>query len=193
MRVIAGSHRGRRLNGPRGTSLRPTSDKVRQALFSILASRIPGSRFLDFYAGTGAVGIEAFSRGATTVTFVESDPTAVQIMRKNLTVCGMLDHADVRMASIETFLRQTQSWSGPYDVLFADPPYADRKAVDLVLGSWHLELLSSKAVMVIEQESRAELPAETDCAKLLRRYDYGDTALFVYVKGEDTASGGSAP
>jgi 16S rRNA (guanine966-N2)-methyltransferase len=193
MRVIAGSHRGRRLSGPRGTSLRPTSDKVREALFSILASRIPGSRFLDFYAGTGAVGIEAFSRGAAIVTFVESDPTAVQIMRKNLTVCGILDHADVRMAPIQTFLRQPRSWNGPYDVLFADPPYADRKAVDLVLGSWHLELLSSEAVMVIEQDIRAELPAKTDYARLLRRYDYGDTALFLYGKGLDTASGGLAP
>ena len=71
MRVIAGSHRGRRLSGPRGTSLRPTSDKVREALFSILGHRIPGSRFLDLYAGTGAVGIEALSRGATFATFVE--------------------------------------------------------------------------------------------------------------------------
>jgi 16S rRNA G966 N2-methylase RsmD len=133
------------------------------------------------------------SRGATIVTFVESDPKAVQIMRKNLTVCGMLEQADVRMAPIQTFLRQPQSWNGPYDVLFADPPYADRKAVELVLGSWHLELLSSEAVMVIEQDMRAELPAETTRARLMRRYDYGDTALFLYGKGLDMARGGSAP
>ena len=141
MRVIAGSHRGRRLSGPRGTTLRPTSDKVREALFSILGTRIPGSRFLDLYAGTGAVGIEALSRGATIVTFVESDPKAVQVMRKNLTACGMLDQAVVRVGPTQTFLRQPQSWDGPYDVLFADPPYADRGAVELVLGSWHLGLL----------------------------------------------------
>jgi 16S rRNA (guanine(966)-N(2))-methyltransferase RsmD len=171
--------------------LRPTSDKVREALFSILASRIPGSRFLDLYAGTGAVGIEALSRGAETVTFVESDPNAIQIMRKNLTACGMLDHADVRITPFQTFLRQPQSWNSPYDVLFADPPYADREAVELVLGSWRLELLSSEAVMVIEQDVRAELPAETDRARLLRRYDYGDTALFLYGKGRGEARGGS--
>jgi 16S rRNA (guanine(966)-N(2))-methyltransferase RsmD len=146
---------------------------------------------LDLYAGTGAVGIEALSRGAEMVTFVESDPNAIQIMRKNLKACGMLDHAEVRIAPFQTFLRQPQSWTSPYDVLFADPPYADREAVELVLSSWRLELLSSEAVMVIEQDVRAELPAETDCARLVRRYDYGDTALFLYGKGQGEAPGGS--
>ena len=188
MRVIAGSHRGRRLSGPRGISLRPTSDKVREALFSILGARVPGSRFLDLYAGTGAVGIEALSRGAQLVTFVESDLKAVQIMRKNLATCGMLDQAELRVSLTHTFLRQPQSWNGPYDVVFADPPYADREAADLVLGSWHLDVLAPEAVMVIEQDARIQLPAETDRARLIRRYDYGDTALFLYGK----APGGSA-
>lgn len=180
MRVIAGSHRGRRLNGPRGFSLRPTSDKVREALFSILGTRIPGSRFLDLYAGTGAVGIEALSRGAQTVTFVESDPKAVQIIRKNLTACGMLEQGELHAGATQMFLRQPRAWKGPYDVLFADPPYADRRAVELVLGSWHLGLLSSEALMIIEQDVRAQMPAETDSVRLMRRYDYGDTALFLY-------------
>ena len=88
MRVIAGSHRGRRLSGPQGTALRPTSDKVREALFSILGTHMSGGRFLDLYAGTGAVGIEALSRGASAVTFVESDPRAVQLMQRNLQTCS---------------------------------------------------------------------------------------------------------
>ena len=188
MRVIAGTHRGRRLSGPGGSSLRPTSDKVREALFSILGTRVPGSRFLDLYAGTGAVGIEALSRGARLVTFVESDLKAVQIMRKNLTTCGMLDHAELRVVRTQTFLRQPLSWNGPYDVVFADPPYADRQAVELVLGSWHLGALAPDAVMVIEQDARTLLPTETEGARLIRRYDYGDTALFLYGK----APGGSA-
>ncbi len=189
MRVIAGSHRGRRLSGPRGISLRPTSDKVREALFSILGNRIPGSRFLDLYAGTGAVGIEALSRGAQVVTFVESDPKVVQIIRKNLTACGLLDQAELCVSATQTFLRQPQTWNGPYDVVFADPPYADREAVTLVLGSWHTDLLASEAVMVIEQDARVQLPAATDRARLVRRYEYGDTALFLYGMAPD----GSAP
>ena len=101
MRVIAGSHRGRRLSGPEGTALRPTSDKVRQAIFSILGTQVFGSRFLDLYAGTGAVGIEALSRGATSVTFVESDPKAVQLLQKNLRACQLLDRVQVRLGKTE--------------------------------------------------------------------------------------------
>jgi len=160
-------------------SLRPTSDKVREALFSILGTRIPGCRFLDLYAGTGAVGIEALSRGARLVTFVESDPGAVQLMRKNLTACGMLDRGELCVGSTETFLRQPQSRQGSYDVVFADPPYADQGAVELVLGAWDLGLLTSEAVMVVEQDTRAQLPA-MDRARLLRRYEYGDTALLLF-------------
>jgi 16S rRNA (guanine(966)-N(2))-methyltransferase RsmD len=184
MRVIAGSHRGRRLSGPRGGSLRPTSDKVREALFSILGTRIPGSRFLDLYAGTGAVGIEALSRGAQRVTFVESDPRAVQLMRKNLMACGFHHQAEVRVSPAQTFLQQPAWWNGRYDVVFADPPYADREAVDLVLSSWRLDLLAPEGIMVIEQDARDEAPS-TDGAHLRRRYDYGDTTLLVYEPAPD--------
>jgi len=180
MRVIAGSHRGRRLSGPRGLSLRPTSDKVREALFSILGDRISGCRFLDLYAGTGAVGIEALSRGAQLVTFVESEPGAVQIMRKNLTGCHLLDRADLRVGPTQSFLRQRQFWHGPYDVVFADPPYADQDAVELVLDGWHLGLVTPEGVMVIEQPARVEPSPATDSVQLIRRYAYGDTALWLY-------------
>jgi 16S rRNA (guanine966-N2)-methyltransferase len=165
--------------------LRPTSDKVREALFSILGSRIPGCRFLDLYAGTGAVGIEALSRGASIVTFVESDPKAVQLMRKNLTTCGLLDQADVCLRSTESFLRDRRSWTGPYDVVFADPPYADQKAVSLVLESWALGVPAADALMVIEQDTRVQPPAAADRAQLVRRYEYGDTSLVVYTQAPE--------
>ena len=108
MRVIAGSHRGRRLSGPEGTALRPTSDKVRQAIFSILGAHVLGGRFLDLYAGTGAVGIEALSRGATSVTFVESDPRAVRLLRRNLQVCQLLDRVQIRVEKTAAFLDQKE-------------------------------------------------------------------------------------
>jgi 16S rRNA (guanine966-N2)-methyltransferase len=180
MRVIAGSHRGRRLSAPQGRSLRPTSDKVREALFSILGPRVSGSRFLDLYAGTGAVGIEALSRGALVVTFVESDPKARQVMQKNLTTCGLVEQAELRAEATETFFRERQWQHAPYDIVFADPPYGDPKAVALVLANWNTGLLAPDAVMVIEQDARAELPAATEDARFTRRYRYGDTALFLY-------------
>ncbi len=122
------------------------------------------------------------------VTFVESDPKAVQLIRKNLTTCRLLDRADIRMAPVSTFFQRSEWWHGPYDILFADPPYAAGEAVDLILGSWTPNLLSREALLIIEQDSRATLPASIEHASLIRRYGYGDTALFVYGAAADTAS-----
>jgi 16S rRNA (guanine(966)-N(2))-methyltransferase RsmD len=180
MRVIAGSHRGRRLSGPEGTALRPTSDKVRQALFSILGTQVSGGRFLDLYAGSGAVGIEALSRGASAATFVESDSKAVQLLQKNLRSCQLLDRALVRVGQASTFLERKDWWSGPYDVLFADPPYRDLDELEVLIHAWRPGLLSERAIVIIEQDSRTELPASIDHAALIRRYVYGDTTLNLY-------------
>ena len=180
MRVIAGSHRGRRLSGPQGTVLRPTSDKVREALFSILGTQLSGGRFLDLYANTGAVGIEALSRGASAVTFVESDPTAVQLLQKNLRTCQLLDRAQVRVEQAAVFLERNDWWWGPYDILFADPPYAALEELDILIHVWRPGLLSEHAAVIIEQDSCVELPTSIDNAMLVRRYQYGDTALYLY-------------
>ncbi len=180
MRVIGGSHRGRRLSGPEGTALRPTSDKVREALFSILGTQVSGGRFLDLYAGTGAVGIEALSRGAATVTFVESDPKAVQLLQKNLKTCQLLDRAQVCVGQTATFLKRKDWWGGPYDVLFADPPYASPDELETLIHAWSPGLLSEHATVIIEQDSRTTLPESIDHAVLVRRYVYGDTSLYLY-------------
>ena len=180
MRVIAGSHRGRRLSGPHGSALRPTSDKVRGAIFSILGAQVFGGRILDLYAGTGAVGIEALSRGASAVTFVESDPRAVQLLQKNLRSCRLVEQAQVRMGHVAAFLQRKDWWGEPYDVLFADPPYAAPEEVDVLIHACRPGLLSEHATVVIEHDSRTDLPASIDHATLVRRYVYGDTALYLY-------------
>ena len=180
MRVIAGSHRGRHLSGPERTALRPTSDKVRQAIFSILGAEVRGGRFLDLYAGTGAVGIEALSRGASTVTFVESDPKAVQLLRKNLRTCQLLDRARIYLGQTAAFLDRKEFWDSPYDVLFADPPYAALEELETMIHSWRPGLLSDHATLMIEQDVRTEMPTSIDHALLVRRYVYGDTALYLY-------------
>lgn len=180
MRVIAGSHRGRRLSGPEGTKLRPTSDKVRGALFSILSSRVPGARFLDLFAGTGAIGIEALSRGAASVTFVECDQAALRLLRKNLTVCSLMNQADIQPVSTDVFLGRSEWWGGPFDIVFADPPYAACRDLDILWDAWTVGLVAPTGVMVIEQGSKSDLPNRMARAVLLRRYVYGDTALYLY-------------
>jgi 16S rRNA (guanine966-N2)-methyltransferase len=168
------------LSGPRGTSLRPTSDKVREALFSILGTRVTGGRFLDLYAGTGAVGIEALSRGAETVTFVESSPIAAALLRKNLNACQLMDRAHVWIGRTESFLERRDWWSRPYHVVFADPPYAAAEEIDVLAGLDQPGLLTQDAVIVLEQAFMSELPDRMGPATLKRRYEYGDTVLYLY-------------
>jgi 16S rRNA (guanine966-N2)-methyltransferase len=156
-RIISGSARGRRLAVPPGTSTRPTSDRAREALFSTIESLIrsfAGARVLDLYAGSGAVGLEALSRGADHVLLVESDPGAARQIRNNATKTG-LDEAEVRAEPVERLLAGGAPAS-PYDVVFLDPPYdvAD-DALGVVVsalldGGW----LAERALVVVERPTR---------------------------------------
>ena len=121
MRVIAGQWGGRRLQAPSGESTRPTSDRVREALFSILAPRIEGARVLDLFAGSGALGIEALSRGAAAATFVDSAAAAIRAVRANLEALGI--EAEVVRADARRFLGGASAAARQYDLVFLDPPY----------------------------------------------------------------------
>lgn len=180
MRVIAGTHRGRQLVGPRGSALRPTSDRVREALGSILHHRLPGSRVLDLYAGTGAVGIEALSRGAAHVTYVESDSQALALLRRNLEGCGMTALATICAQRAQQFLARPDAWDGPFDILFADPPYTATHEFTDLLSRPDDRLLTADAWVVVEHAKKTTLPAVLGGRRFIRQYDYGDTALSVF-------------
>lgn len=184
MRVIAGTHRGRRLYGPRKLALRPTSDRVREALFSILGNRLTNSRFLDLYAGTGAVGIEALSRGAVHVTSVESNRDALKLLQQNLDLCHIGgDEIAVVGRTVQQFLNRPDQWNGPYDIAFADPPYAEASELSLLLAEPRTdELFAPDSWLVIEHATKTALPGSLGCTKFLRRYCYGDTALSLYFR-----------
>jgi 16S rRNA (guanine966-N2)-methyltransferase len=179
-RVVAGSAGGRRLVVPRGRATRPTSDRAREGLFSALeAMRGPlhGARFLDLYAGTGAVGIEALSRGAAHVCFVESDDVAVGVIRRNLGALA-LDGGIVRHQRVERFASTAADGPG-YEICFADPPYADdatRLATTLagVIEQW----LSPDAVVVVERPSREADWTWPSGLSPVRSRKYGDTTLW---------------
>ena len=119
--MIAGRYKGRRLKAPTWDGLRPTSDKLRETHFNILAPRIEGARILDGYAGTGAVGIEALSRGAAHVTLVESDPRAVRLIERNLEHCAVTDRYAIIRARFADAARRLQP--GSFELVFLDPPY----------------------------------------------------------------------
>ena len=177
MRVIAGLHRGRRLLGPRGQAIRPTSDRVKEALFSILGERTTGARVLDLYAGTGSIDIEALSRGASHVTFVETDREALRLVRSNLQQCGMEAVANICACQVAQFFRRGTQWAGPYDIVFCDPPYRLTPEVLSLAGNWQPGWLADDAIVVIEHSNKADIPATLGPLAQVKRYDYGDTAL----------------
>ncbi len=189
MRVIAGTHRGRRLESPPGRVLRPTSDRVREALFSILGNRLPHSRFLDLYAGTGAIGIEAVSRGATRVTCVESTETARKFLRQNISYCEMSKQVTVCAQPVDRFLSQPEYWDGPYDLIFADPPYAAVPEFVALIDGVNTEwLFSADSWLVVEHATKTTLPDSIARAIFRRRYRYGDTMLSVFSSVASTPS-----
>ena len=180
MHVIAGSARGRRLLAPKGSALRPTTGRVKEALFSILLAQLPGARFLDLFAGTGAVGIEALSRGAGHVTFVESESASCRLLRQNVSQCGFDRVAGIHQTRVETYLRGPRTSATPFDLVFADPPY-DAVSPDDVLSSLAgSDILTPHTTVIIEHASNASVPAQVGCLVRRRQYRYGDSSLTRY-------------
>jgi 16S rRNA (guanine966-N2)-methyltransferase len=175
MRVIAGTAGGIRLDVPR-TDLRPTMDRVKAAIFSSLGERVIGARVLDLFAGTGALGIEALSRGAASVMFVESDRHAVAAIERNLAKTGLSGRA--RTQDVFDFLSHS-STAEPHDLIFADPPYAKSKLGDaftkLLLRNDRLPVrLTNDGIFVLEKRPAERLPT-TDFWAVVRRKTYGAT------------------
>jgi 16S rRNA (guanine(966)-N(2))-methyltransferase RsmD len=189
MRVIAGRFGGRRLTAPRGRETRPTSDRVREALFSVLGS-VSGVRVLDLYAGTGALGIEALSRGAADATYVESARPALAALRENLASLGLEGAARV-VARPVAACASAGALPGPFDLVFADPPYAALADVPPAVSALVAAgALAPGARVVVEHAARDAAP---DIAGLSRRptRTYGDTAVTIYDREE--AGAGDAP
>ncbi|HSC28209.1 MAG TPA: 16S rRNA (guanine(966)-N(2))-methyltransferase RsmD [Vicinamibacterales bacterium] len=187
MRVIAGEFKGRRLESPDWPGLRPTSDKLRETLFNVLAPAIRGARVVDAYAGTGAVGIEALSRGAAHVTFVERHPRAVRLIETNLLRCGVDSerYAIIRAGFADAIQRLA---GAPPDVIFLDPPYGEL-ALDEALEAAG-PLAGDATLVVVEHAFRAGAPAEAGGLVRTRSLRSGDSALAFYRR--PTRSRGSA-
>ena len=193
MRVIAGHFRSRVLSAPPGLDTRPTSDRLRETLFNVLAPRISGAAFLDLYAGSGAVGIEAISRGASRVAFVERDPAAARVLRGNLESLHISEGFRVHAGSVKTFLQKraadTSPKPDPNDIVFLDPPYdaADEytSALDL-LGGPAAAHLAPDAVVIAEHRRKTALKERYGSLRRTRLLEQGDAALSFYV-AEPTA------
>ncbi|MBI4870570.1 MAG: 16S rRNA (guanine(966)-N(2))-methyltransferase RsmD [Candidatus Riflebacteria bacterium] len=176
MRIVAGKYRSRRLQGPRAGKFRPTSDRVREALFNLLGPLGPGIAFADLYAGSGAIGLEAASRGAGRIVLVESSGSSCWTIRQNLRLLEPTEEIEVIQSRVESFLAaQTER----FNVVFADPPYElDVPKVAAALGAH--PLLAPGGLLVLEHSRRQQAPARAGrlVQEQLRRY--GDTQLALY-------------
>jgi 16S rRNA (guanine966-N2)-methyltransferase len=185
MRIIAGTYRSRVLAAPQGMATRPTSDRLRETLFNILAprveSRVDSAAFLDLYAGSGAVGLEALSRGARPVTFVERAQPALKALHANLAALGVASGFRVRAAGVAEFLRSCGGNS--FDIVFLDPPYdasTEYEAALGLLGGAAAGALAAEAVVVAEHRRKRRLEDAYGLLTRTRLLEQGDAALSFY-------------
>jgi 16S rRNA (guanine966-N2)-methyltransferase len=181
VRIVGGEFKRRRLKAPEGPKTRPTSDKVREALFDILGGRIDGSGFLDLYAGTGAVGLEALSRGARRAVFVEAGKKAAGVLRENLQALGLEGSGRVLILTAERALRVLREERFDLDLVFCDPPYADPFWPALLASFGEALPLRPGGLLVLEHAMRTP-PAVPEGFELVKSYKYGDTGLAVMKK-----------
>ena len=175
MRIVAGRWGGRRLTTPKGLATRPTADRVREALFSILGDRVQDARVLDLFAGSGALGLEALSRGAAEVTFVDSAAASVAAVKANLEALG--GEAEVRRADAVRFLRTAPGEARHYDLVLLDPPYRLAERLGRELSEALPGVLAPAALVISESDRRAPLPLDLPLRDERR---YGDTLIRIH-------------
>lgn len=176
MRVITGTARGRKLQEPKDQSVRPTTDMVKEAIFSIVQFDVPGRRVLDLFAGTGQLGIEALSRGARECVFVDNSPASLALVRKNLAICGM--EGTVVRSDALAFLRH----AGKFDLVFVDPPYQAGLYGDVLDALFSFDILNEGGIILVESMRNESMPAAVPPYEKGRTYSYGRISLTAYTR-----------
>jgi 16S rRNA (guanine966-N2)-methyltransferase len=182
MRIVAGKYRSRILKSLKGNALRPTSDRLRETLFNVLGTNVAGSRFIDVFAGTGAVGIEAISRGAIDVVFIENHAAAATLIRRNLDSLEIENGAQIllfdALRGLEKIAARHKPTDAPFDFVFVDPPYAEKEQYDRVLGFLGAASFLAEGSLVIAEHRRThELPQRIGRLTQTRILRQGDAAL----------------
>lgn len=180
MRVIAGQAKGHRLKGPKGTPTRPATDLVRGAIFSILENTdVNWELVLDLFSGSGALGIEALSRGAGWVDFVEREPRACAIIRENLEATKLAERSHVYCTSVAKALSFLEK---EYDIILIDPPYADPSIDSLLAQIAESKIMSTRTILVVTHSSRRSLNPAYGSVKLVKEHRHGDSCITIYRK-----------
>ena len=178
--MISGTAKGHKLKTIRGITTRPTSDRVKESLFNIIAGYVAQAEVLDLYAGTGSLGIEALSRGAMNAVFVDRDRLAVSVIKDNLLHTRLMDRAEVINAAAAAALEGLSARGKSYDLIFLDPPYNKGLIPETITRICRLNILTPGGIIVSERSREDEVPEAVGCLKVLRNQRYGDTVLTFY-------------
>ncbi|WP_172194404.1 16S rRNA (guanine(966)-N(2))-methyltransferase RsmD [Saccharibacillus qingshengii] len=180
MRVVAGEAKGRPLKAVPGTGTRPTTDKVKEALFSMIGPFFEGGTALDLFAGTGGLAIEAISRGMDRAILVDADAKSIEVVRANLKATGFESRAEVYRNDAQRALKALSKRETKFDLVFLDPPYRMKNGAELMLTIEEYGLLEPEATVVLEYDSSYEYPETTGAFELQRKAVYGDIAVSIY-------------
>ncbi|MZQ81635.1 16S rRNA (guanine(966)-N(2))-methyltransferase RsmD [Paenibacillus sp. 5J-6] len=180
MRVISGTAKGRSLKAVPGTSTRPTTDKVKEAIFSMIGPYFDGGQVLDLFAGTGGLGIEALSRGMDKAVFIDIEKKSIDTIQHNLQVAGLKDQAEIYRTDATRALKALAKREQQFQLVFLDPPYKMKVIVDLINTMEVQAIVEANTTIVVEHDSKDVLDDVIGGFKQQRRADYGDTAVTIY-------------
>ena len=181
MRITGGRLRGRRLASFKGMEIRPTSDRVREAIFDLLGHHLPGEKVLDLFAGTGSLGIEALSRGAAWALFIDHSPKAIDLIVRNLKLCGLEAQGfALRKDLLKGFPRRHRLLEEKMDLVFVDPPYRKGMILPVLEELSNLRILGSPATLVAQSEQKEVLPPRVRDLQLVKSRVYGETRITLY-------------
>ncbi|HGJ64223.1 TPA: 16S rRNA (guanine(966)-N(2))-methyltransferase RsmD [bacterium] len=181
MRIITGEYKGRRIDSVKGVDIRYTSDRVKESLFSIIASFIPDSRFADFCSGSGNIGIEAISRGAESVTFVDINPICIRTLSENLKKCGVNESRfRIMKMSASVAIGYLQRHDAQFDIIFLDPPYNIGLAERLIIEISKSNIFADNGLIIAEHDIKEAVPLKSEPLEMTRQERYGTTLLSFY-------------
>jgi 16S rRNA (guanine966-N2)-methyltransferase len=190
VRVIAGTARGRALKAVPGVGTRPTTDKVKEAIFSMIGPYFHGGLGLDLFAGTGGLGIEAISRGIDRVVFIDLEKTSIQVIQDNLKAIGFTDQSEVYRNEAMRALKVLSKRALKFDLIFLDPPYKMKQADEILLQMQQMEMVKEQATVVVEHEAAHAYGDTIGRFHLRKRSSYGETAITIYDYSDHSLTGG---